>query len=81
MTPAEFFDLDSTDPGRLRDLIKAAKNLPREQLDSLTLIARSLKDGNDCAGNKKRAPKRELFLRPFTNNSHLNLYKTLDESL
>ena len=47
VTPAEFFDLDSTEPGRLRDLIKAAKNLPREQLDSLTLIARSLKDGND----------------------------------
>ena len=47
LTPAEFFDVDAAAPERLRELIRAAKGLTREQLDSLAFIARCLKEGND----------------------------------
>lgn len=46
LTPKEFFDVDTTDPGRLSKLMDAAKGLNSEQLESLTVIAKGLKAGN-----------------------------------
>jgi transcriptional regulator with XRE-family HTH domain len=42
-TPKDFFDLDSTTPTKVSELIDAAKGLDSEQLDHLISITRGLK--------------------------------------
>lgn len=43
ITPAEFFDTDSTNPSKARELLNAAKGLDNEQLDHLIAIAKGLR--------------------------------------
>lgn len=43
ITPKEFFDTESADPVRERELLEAAKGLSREQLDTLITLAKGLK--------------------------------------
>ncbi len=42
ITPGEFFDVESSDPARVRELVKTAKGLTSEQLELLTVIAKEL---------------------------------------
>lgn len=42
LTPAEFFDVGSENPARLKDLIGYLKLLDDEQLESVTAIVKSL---------------------------------------
>ncbi len=42
ITPQEFFDTDSANPAREKELLTAAKGLNREQLDHLIAIAKGL---------------------------------------
>lgn len=42
LTPAEFFDIGSENPARLKDLIGYLKLLDDEQLESVTAIVKSL---------------------------------------
>lgn len=43
VTPAEFFDTESTDPIKSRELQDAIRGLTREQMDALISIAKGLK--------------------------------------
>ena len=43
ITPKEFFDIDSSDPVKSKDLLEATKNLTSEQLEHLIAIAKSIK--------------------------------------
>lgn len=43
ITPKEFFDIESADPVRERELLEAAKGLSREQLDTLIALAKGLR--------------------------------------
>ena len=43
VTPAEFFDLESVDPIKSRELHDAIRGLTREQMDALIAIAKGLK--------------------------------------
>lgn len=43
ITPQEFFDTDSSNPKREKELIDAAKGLSNEQLEHLIAIAKGLK--------------------------------------
>jgi len=43
MTPAEFFDTDTTAPLKVQELVEAVKGLGNEQMDHLIAIARDLK--------------------------------------
>ena len=42
VTPQEFFDLDSPDPARTNELLRAAKGLQPDQLDTLIALAKGL---------------------------------------
>ena len=42
VTPQEFFDLDSTDPARTNDLLRASKGLQHDQIDTLITLAKGL---------------------------------------
>ncbi len=42
ISPQEFFDLDSGNPSKAKDLLNAAKGLNNEQLDHLIAIAHGL---------------------------------------
>ncbi len=42
ITPKEFFDFDSNNPAKEKELVKAAKGLNNEQLDHLIAIAKGL---------------------------------------
>jgi len=42
ITPAEFFDVDSENPARLKELIGYLKRLDEEQLENVTAIVKSL---------------------------------------
>ncbi len=42
ITPAEFFDVDSENPARLKELIGYLKQLDEEQLENVTAIVKSL---------------------------------------
>ncbi len=44
ITPAEFFDVDSENPARLKELIGYLKRLDEEQLENVTAIVKSLAD-------------------------------------
>jgi len=44
VTPREFFDTDAHNPTKANELLAVAKYLSDEQLDSLILIARGLKN-------------------------------------
>ena len=46
--PSEFFDLDSNNPSRVKELIEIAKTLPNEQLDNLIALLRQLKSNPVC---------------------------------
>ena len=43
VTPAEFFDTDSQEPVKERQLLEAAKGLSPQQLDNLIALAKGLK--------------------------------------
>lgn len=43
ITPKEFFDTESVDPTKERELLEAVKGLRREQLDNLIALAKGLK--------------------------------------
>ena len=43
ITPMEFFDTATIDPGKITDLIKTVKGLSGEQLDNLIYLAQGLK--------------------------------------
>ena len=43
ITPKEFFDIDSSDPVKSKELLEATKNLTSEQLEQLIAIAKSIK--------------------------------------
>ena len=43
ITPSEFFDMDSKNPSKERELLSAAKGLGSEQLDILISLAKELK--------------------------------------
>ena len=43
ITESEFFDTDTTDPARTKDLLEATKGMSVEQLEHLTAIARDMK--------------------------------------
>ena len=43
ISPKEFFDTESKDPTKERELLDAAKGLSREQLDTLISLAKGLK--------------------------------------
>lgn len=43
VSPKEFFDTESDDPVKERELLEAVKGLRREQLDNLIALARGLK--------------------------------------
>ena len=43
ITPAEFFDTDSKNPTKEKDLLNAIKGLSNEQLDNLIALAKGLK--------------------------------------
>ena len=43
VSPKEFFDTESADPSKERELLEAAKGLNREQLDTLITLAKGLK--------------------------------------
>ena len=43
ITPKEFFDIDSSDPVKSKELLEATKNLTGEQLEHLIAIAKSIK--------------------------------------
>lgn len=43
ITEKEFFDTDTVDPTKAKELLEAAKGLNREQLDNLIAIARGLR--------------------------------------
>ncbi len=42
ITPQEFFDVDSNNPAKEKELLKAIKGLNNEQLDHLIAIAKGL---------------------------------------
>lgn len=42
ITPAEFFDVDSVNPARLKELIGYLKRLDDKQLENVTAIVKSL---------------------------------------
>ncbi len=42
ITPQEFFDVDSNNPAKEKELLKAAKGLSNEQLEHLIAIAKGL---------------------------------------
>ncbi len=43
ITPLEFFDIDSKNPSKEKELLKAVKGLSNEQLDNLISLANGLK--------------------------------------
>ena len=43
ITPAEFFETNSTNPSKERELVQAVKGLSNEQLDTLISLAKGLK--------------------------------------
>ena len=43
ITPSEFFDLDSNNPSKAKELMEIAKALPNEQLDHLIALAKAIK--------------------------------------
>ena len=43
ISPKEFFDIDSSDPVKSKELLEATKNLTSEQLEHLIAIAKSIK--------------------------------------
>ncbi len=43
ITPMEFFDIESDDPIKNKELLEATKNLKSEQLEHLIAIAKSMK--------------------------------------
>ncbi len=43
ITPKEFFDIDSSNPVKSKELLDATKNLTSEQLEHLIAIAKSIK--------------------------------------
>ena len=43
ITPKEFFDIDSSDPVKSKELLEATKNLTSEQLEHLIAIAKPIK--------------------------------------
>ncbi len=43
VTPSEFFDLNSQNPSKEKELLAAVQGLGKEQLDNLILLAKGLK--------------------------------------
>ncbi len=43
ISPKDFFDMESTDPSKAKELYEAAKSLPNDQLDLLIALAKGLK--------------------------------------
>lgn len=43
ITPAQFFDTETTNPSKANELLEAAKGLTDEQIDHLTAIAKGLR--------------------------------------
>lgn len=43
VTPKDFFDIESTNPAKTKELLEAAKTLSNEQLDILVRLAKDLK--------------------------------------
>lgn len=42
ITPAEFFDVDSTNPSKLNSIVKDMKKLNDQQLDTIAILVRDL---------------------------------------
>lgn len=43
ITPCDFFDVDSTNPSKVTELMEIVKTLPNEQIDTLIALAKGLK--------------------------------------
>lgn len=43
ITPKEFFDIDSTNPGKTTELMEIIKTLPNEQLDLFIALGKAVK--------------------------------------
>ncbi len=43
ITPCEFFDLDSTDPGKINDIVEDMKHLDDVQLDTIAVLVKGLR--------------------------------------
>lgn len=43
VTPSEFFDIDSTNPTKSKELLEVVKGLTSEQLDNLIALAKGLR--------------------------------------
>ena len=43
ITPKEFFDLESTNPGKATELVEIIKSLPNEQLDLFIALGKAVK--------------------------------------
>ena len=43
ITPKEFFDIDSTNPGKTTELMEIVKTLPNEQLDLFIALGKAVK--------------------------------------
>lgn len=43
ITPKEFFDMDSTNPGKTTELMEIVKTLPNEQLDLFIALGKAVK--------------------------------------
>ena len=44
ITPKEFFDMDSTNPGKTTELMEIVKTLPNEQLDLFIALGKAVKN-------------------------------------
>lgn len=43
ITPRDFFDIESTNPSKITELIEIVKSLPNEQIDNLIALAKGLR--------------------------------------
>ena len=43
VTPSEFFDLESTNPGKIDDIVKDMKHLDDAQLDTIAALVKGLR--------------------------------------
>ncbi|MBQ8237473.1 MAG: helix-turn-helix transcriptional regulator [Oscillospiraceae bacterium] len=43
ITPQEFFDIDSTNPSKVKELTNLAKTLPNDQLDNIISLVKAIK--------------------------------------
>ena len=43
ITPRDFFDVDSNNPTKAKELMELAKTLPNEQLDNIIALVKAIK--------------------------------------